>query len=51
MNRNHFFAKARILLPATLMFVTLNAFTQTVTGKLQNKTGGDTQTITQFHPE
>ncbi len=30
MNRNHFFAKARILLPATLMFVTLNAFTQTV---------------------
>lgn len=29
MNRNHFFAKARILLPATLMFVTLNAFTQT----------------------
>lgn len=30
MNRNHFFAKARILLPATLMFITLNAFTQTV---------------------
>lgn len=28
MNRNHFFAKASILLPATLMFVTLNSFSQ-----------------------
>ena len=28
MESKHFFAKARILLPATLMFVTLNAFTQ-----------------------
>lgn len=28
MDSNHFFAKARVLLPATLMFVTLNAFSQ-----------------------
>jgi murein DD-endopeptidase MepM/ murein hydrolase activator NlpD len=28
MDSNHFFAKARVLLPATLMFVSLNAFTQ-----------------------
>ena len=30
MDSNHFFAKARFLLPATLMFVTLNAFSQSV---------------------
>ena len=29
MERNHFFVKARLFLPATLMFMTLNAFTQT----------------------
>ena len=36
MEKDHFFSKARILLPATLMFFTLNAFTQSVSQSPEN---------------